>query len=712
MRVDESNKNVIVKACLRSILLLVVLSATGYGVGHAQQFNFVQYSFGEGLLQSQVEWLFEDSRGYLWLGYRNAGVSRFDGEKLAHFNRQTGLPANTIRSITEDEHGQLWLAADEGIIRYDNRHFTLMDSSLSDVDHLFHAGIDTIYAATSHDLFRYDAQSGKFELMSTQSERSESGEDSLVEFFVIDDLLLRNTAKSTHLFTPNGPVQLDPDEPIGKCVSIVFNEDAFWMVTASGKITLIGLSHFNTIATYQIPATVTVSDVLMDKEGKLWLGTTNKGVFQFNREEEKWTNISELQGLPNNDVTDLLQDRWGMIWMATRGGGIVKYLGESFTHFDISNGLHGNRIYALCEDHNGHIWITASNNGIAVFNGTSFEKMDRDGGYIDLKSMAIHEDEDHNIWIGTQGGGIVVLDAEDLSIVTIEDGLPSSWVNNIIQDKYGTIWLSSPASGMARIERLDSNTFKFDEFNKADGLPDNYISTLEKDNFGNIWFATQQGKLGMIGPKGVQTLFDQTHGLPGSPVNCITFDDQNNMYVGTRGDGIFYGRYEKKIIGFQPLIHEEALLTKEIRQLIFDLSGKLYAGTDRGLYRFTLSEATVTNDVFFGRNEGFLGIETNVGAVLRDKKGNLWFGTMKGLTRHLPFDEVEQQYPPLIHFADISLFYESLSETGFKDWVDANGSLKAGLELPYQKNHLSFDFKGINLQHPERDSISMAHGRH
>ena len=44
-----------------------------------QQYNFHNYSVKDGVAQSQVYSLLQDSRGYLWMGTLGGGLSRFDG---------------------------------------------------------------------------------------------------------------------------------------------------------------------------------------------------------------------------------------------------------------------------------------------------------------------------------------------------------------------------------------------------------------------------------------------------------------------------------------------------------------------------------------------------------------------------------------------------------------------------------------------------------
>ena len=69
----------------------------------------------DGLSQSTVEGILQDSRGYLWLA-TESGLDRYDGYSLRVYHRERGNPqalaSDYIWTIAEDAHGDLWLATD------------------------------------------------------------------------------------------------------------------------------------------------------------------------------------------------------------------------------------------------------------------------------------------------------------------------------------------------------------------------------------------------------------------------------------------------------------------------------------------------------------------------------------------------------------------------------------------------------------------------
>jgi ligand-binding sensor domain-containing protein len=69
-----------------------------------QQYSYVQYNVKEGLVQSQVRCLLQDSRGFIWAGTLG-GLSRFDGREFVNYDRRNGLPGNQVNCLHELENG-------------------------------------------------------------------------------------------------------------------------------------------------------------------------------------------------------------------------------------------------------------------------------------------------------------------------------------------------------------------------------------------------------------------------------------------------------------------------------------------------------------------------------------------------------------------------------------------------------------------------------
>ena len=111
------------------ILILLLLKLTVF----AQQYNFHNYSVKEGVAQSQVFSLLQDSRGYLWMGTRGGGVTQFDGTSFKTYSIKDGLPNNYISCIKEDNKHNLWITSVFGISYFDGKSFTNFKFNLTTI---------------------------------------------------------------------------------------------------------------------------------------------------------------------------------------------------------------------------------------------------------------------------------------------------------------------------------------------------------------------------------------------------------------------------------------------------------------------------------------------------------------------------------------------------------------------------------------------------
>ena len=696
---------------IRHILLLlsVCLAFPCFG----QQYNFIKYSISEGLPQSQVYAAHQDSRGYIWFGTQGGGLSRFDGNKFTNFSTKNGLPSNHIQAIYEDGNRQIWVSTKRGICRFTGKKFEPVlkgNEPIRDAWSFVQKNDSTLWVGTRTGILAYSFSEKKitqkkgtpYNLPVNQFYETKKG-----LWVATDDGAWFVGKGAVHPPAPSkgedtGVKQFSTPDAAPILAITSDNEGYIWVIAFDGNVRIIDENTLLTVREFKERKLDRTQCAYTAQDGKIWVGTQKKGIAIYSPQDSSWTRVSEREGLPHPHIRSIIHDKWNNIWIATSGG-VAKYLGQFFIHFNKNNGLHGNRIYALCKGENDKIWFSASDNGIGTYDGIQFQKSGRDSSYIDVKSSVIFEDSRQRLWIGTQQKGIMVLDTIDslgYRLITKLDGLPSDWVHSIAEDNAGNIWVGTQTEGIAKITEIDSIQI-IQTFGKS-ALRESRIRTLCSDNFGKIWFSTRSGLVGYFDNGKVATIYDRNDGLPRESINSIAFDSLGRTWVGTAGEGIFMLNPESESGAFEALKSDKKLTSDNIYLLIFDREGNLWAGSENGVDKISLNETGTVLDIeHYGKNEGFLGIETCRNAAISDADGNLWFGTMNGLTKHTLSQKSREVLPPVLHFEDITLFYKSLSETPYNEWLASSGGLREGLELPYRQNHLSFDFKAINLSAPE-----------
>jgi streptogramin lyase len=688
---------------LMSRLLTVSLTLLTYFSSFAQQFNFKNYSVGEGLAQSQVYALVEDSRGYIWMGTRGGGLSRFNGTGFRNFTTREGLVNNYILCILEDESRNLWIGTNNGMSRYDGirfeNFFPAHDSSIA-VSVILQEGKNKFLIGTSQGLFHFDG---------TTFTKVANG-----------DLLNENVSclykdKKNVLWKGNnaGLSRISPDSATRlftrkhglsdnnvRCLT-GDRRGNIWVGTYGKGLNVFDGKKFRRIDMQGELAREVVLTIYEDSKGIMWLGTQSSGVCRWNPADSSFTWLKEKDGLSNDHVISVLEDSWGNYWFGTSGGGVSKYSGQRFMHFDRSSGLPGRYVYSVEEDSRGLLWIGSSANGISTYDGTEFKRYGSDSGFKDVKVKAICEDRQGNIWIGTEGEGLSIYNGEDFRNIR---GLRVDWVRDILEDRNQSIYVATAGGGISRFVFTDTlkETYSVDHFSLSEGMPQNRVNCLHEDRWGRIWFGTENNGLGYIQNDTVKVI-ERRHGPAGNSIRSMAEDEFGYLWVGTAGAGVSRAALYENEIHFKNLGYREGLHSTNIYLLTLDREQNLWIGTESGVDQLILDNSRNKLDIkHFAKAEGFTGIETSQNAVCRDRDGNLWFGTINGLTRYSPGYGMKNPFPPKLSVFDIRLFYEPLKNTNYAAYTGAWGQLVLPLVLPYDQNHLSFDFAGINLSNPEK----------
>ncbi len=671
------------------------------GLLHGQQYNFIRYSLQEGLPQSQVFAATQDAKGYVWYGTQGGGITRFDGLNFETFTTKDGLPSNYINEILEDQNRHLWVGTNRGLGVYDGRKWRapLKEDGIGLSIHALYLKNDsTLWLGSGKGIYSYSINEGVLQKLSLDPRLDKLGINDFLGdengVWVASNSGVWQIGDTVRRYTSRNGLN-------GSVVQSLLKGSMglLWIACFDGGVSVFDKVNDSFLPFKNPPSVKKALTLYQDESDNIWVGTRDKGLSIFHPQDASWTVINEKKGLPHNHIRKIFRDSWNNTWVCTSGGGVAKYLGQFFVKYDPANGLHGKYIYALATDKEGKLWIAASNNGLAVFAEKKFQKIDIDSGFIDVKSKAIVY-TNNGIWVGTEGKGIVLIDSGTYRVFTEKDGLTSNWIRSMVEDDAGNIWVATHAKGIVEIKSRSGGNYQMLR-HKTD-MPGLYMSCIAKSPRGEIWFATQYGEIGFFKDEKMTAVYEASDGLPGVAVRSICFDSTGRIWLGMAGRGVYVADLTVTPIRFHPLETEKPLYSDNIYLLVFDRDGNLWAGSESGVDEISFNEAGIVMDVkHFGRNEGFLGIETCQNAGLLDKNGNVWFGTMGGLMKHSPTKEIKRRSVPEIHFEQISLFYQPLIETTYKNFVRSDGRLKAGLLLPYHKNHLNFAFKALNLSNPK-----------
>ncbi|MCB9051807.1 MAG: histidine kinase [Lewinellaceae bacterium] len=653
-----------------------------------QQFNFRNYTVQEGLAQSRVNALLEDSRGYIWMGTEGGGLSCYDGQRFQNFSTRDGLPGNYITALHETSDGQLWIGARNGLCRYDGLAFKPVAAQLdSEIHAIRSTGPDTVWIGASSGLFLYIHDSIPLTRISDsptyclfqEGQRLWMGAQSGIEWY-----------ENGRLIRPSLPGALAQAQ-----VRSISRDSLgqIWMGTyGRGLYRYDG--HFQLV--YQNISNFILC-LLPASDGRLWAGTLDAGLMNWAPEGLSYEQLTEADGLCSNHILAIAESRWGDFWFGSGGNGVSQYSGQQFVQYTEKDGLPDNYTYALATDTAGHLLLSCGQEGITRYNDTTFQRLPGFGG---ITSRALITDDSNRVWAGTEGRGLFILGDTAAYSIDKQAGLSGNWVRVLIREPSGTIVAGTADGGISRVQ-VDSlpDGLRIQTIGKNEGLIDERIFALLRDSLGQLWYGTPSG-LGLWAAGRTRFFITQAEGMPRGAIRCLAQDSTGFVWVGTAGGGIARLSYQSDSCRAVPV---EGLTSNNIYLLACGPDGQLWAGSQLGLDRLTLdAEGNVKSIRHFGRAEGFAGIETAQNAVLKDRQGNLWFGTVNGLMRYNAQYSFSNAIPPALHFTDIRLFYEPLERTPYASLLGPWHQLKDSLVLPYNQNHLEFEFLGINHPNPEK----------
>lgn len=699
---------------MKKLLIITLLACLPVLSIYSQQYNFMRYSIEEGLSRSGVYDIFEDSRGFLWAATEGGGIDRFDGKDFINYNTSNGLPSNVIRCIYEDRDGNMWFGTEgKGVVRFDGSQF--MNYTVSNTNGgISHNTIRDVvqdvegnmwFATFGGGICKFNPSTYQFEVIGADKGMPHNKIRSLLKdshgnIWIGTDggLVFYNGSKLETITTKEGL----PNNRI-----LCIYEDgskSIWIGTPKGVAKYQGKGKGFKIYTDKDGLIhKRVRSITQDNNGDMWFGT-REGASRF--DGANFVNFTEHQGLSNNRIRSILFDSAGNLWLGTFFGGIAKYSNDTFAHFKEKDGLPSHQVYAL--------YPAKEKNSIymGTFEGLTQLFLKDDGmietvknftsetGIPQEKINSLLLDSDDVLWMGTDNG-IHLYDGKDVTTIGASFGLAGLEVNTIYQENEQSFWVAT-MKGASHLMKKEGFTTSFDINHDLIG---NAVYSVFKDSNGYLWFGHADGEVTIV-----RADFANTFTLPDASHNVIQIveDTLDRVWVATEGDGIYAIPVFKAMpdsLVARNYKMKDGLNSNFINLMVIDEIGNIWAGTEKGVDKIKINEDGSIKEIkHFGREEGFIGIETNKNAVTIDKQGQIWFGTIKGATRYSYLTRNKNNKESRTHIIDIQVNQEPVQwdkkiyEVEAKDWFQ----IPDKPTLPYNQNNLTFTFTGINLRMPTK----------
>jgi ligand-binding sensor domain-containing protein len=642
--------------------------------------------------------MLQDNRGYLWMGTRGGGITIFDGINFKTFTTKEGLPNNNILCIKQAKNGHIWIGTNNGLSEYDGLQFknykALDDENVSIYEIDFDAQ-QNIWIASSKGLLQFSNK--KFINISNQINDHQLAVNTVL--CSADDKIYYGNANA--LFCVRLiDMKLNINKKITQLNCIRQDaEKAIWVGTYAQGVWKGNGKLFQLISKNSTINKAVVWDIYFDKKNKTWLSTLSNGVIEIDAVTAKELALTEKEGLSNNHVRCTIQDKFGNYWFGTSGGGVSNYFGKMFTTYDKTNGLGGNFIYSIFTDRNNKTWIGTSNQGLTTFDTSGFAVINASNGFINQKIKAINQDDFGTLYFGTEGDGLYTFFNKKFEKL---NQFNHQFIRCIVKDKIGNIWVASAGNGIYEITPSSKNHGRnqiIKRFDRTDNLLGNRIATLHVDKQNRIWYSTENDGIGYIENETPQSIaITMKNGLPSNSIRCMAEDKNGKLWVGTTDGVASIDIYKNKKTEIE---FKNKLTSDNIYLITIDAKNNLMIGSESGIDYVKLDEQRKLKEVkHYSKGDGFVGIETCQNSVFNNADGTIWFGTINGLTKYNPSNLIKNENETVTTITDVKLFYTSLKNTEFKKFVSDWNTVKS-IELPYNKNHLTFDFIGINFSNSD-----------
>lgn len=534
---------------------IYVATAGGVTKISADRQNIVSYRAEQGhdfILSNRVRTVMQDSEGYLWLGYEDAGATRWHPQtgQFQHFHAHTSahqqpgameLVYHDVRAIVEDDEGFFWLGTfGGGVTRLDLRSGIATDFAPSESGTGLPSGV-VWDVMTDHEGRVWVAmdKGGVARYNPYQSNFDQFRHDPFDEKTLLSDT-----------------------------VKVIYQDQQrnYWFAHFPGGLSRYHVSRnqfsnwYHRINDPNSLSDDAVLSVARSDDGLLWVGTENG----LNRIDEASGAITRYvhdpndpHSLPNAAVLSIAEAPDGAIWVGTWGQGLAKLDRNSgrFERFEIGEGQHALKspyVWKVLFDEQANVWLATETDGLNFYDAASqtFERFVHSKS--DQNSISfnyvwdLERSHDGTLWIGTQHGlnrfNTQTRRFERFAELDTFEGLGNARVHAVLEDRDGFVWVATQSSGL---KRWDPQTETIVSLTQESGLPSNTVSSLQQDELGYIWASTVQGIV-KVDPKQVAVIAVLTQ------YNGIAGDNHNRNASLKSEDGAFYFGSTKGLTKFYP----------------------------------------------------------------------------------------------------------------------------------------------------------------
>ena len=640
----------LITTTLVGITVLTPINKLSYAQSKNLIFNNINIE--QGISQSTIEDIFQDSEGYIWLG-TNDGLNRYNGYEFKIYNYeeyQNSISHNGITDITEDKYGNIWVNTVSGVNKINKKtekisNYTEINGKIKEdsTTEIIVTKDNNILVGTYEGLNIYNAKEDRFDIILEQK-------DGILSscIYSIDEDINGNIWIGTEL----GLNKLSKDFKVLETYtseSEIYNifcddENGFvWAGSDSSGLLKIDKNtkevkqYINNIEDLNSLPANQVGAIIRDSKGNLWVGTTN-GLARYNEKNDSFdvykNKVYDKNSLVYNDVRSIIEDREGVLWVGTYSGISIFDTESSIKYYNagLDDGylLSENMVHGIYEDDEGYLWIGSRTKGVNIIdreNNTS-KSINMENNNV-IQSNSINDITGYKdfIFVATDAGVLKINKKENtIQNYNLEDGLIGENVKDIFVCDKNYLWIGS-TNGLNLLDIENDKIIDMTDYVDEGS----YVRYVYQGQDGSYYIGfLRDGGLGIIEPNSKETKYyknipnDKTS-ISSNRVRYINEDSKGNIWIGTS-----YGlnKYDPKTKVFKRYTTSDGIANNTIYGVLVDDNDNIWVSTNKGISQIDTKNNTVNN---LSVTDGLQGNEFNGNAAFKSKSGELFFGGINGL---------------------------------------------------------------------------------
>lgn len=599
------------------IAIFILLCLPFDHTAQVSDFKLYNISRDEGLPSENVQQIFQDSYGFLWIASFD-GLFRWDGStyKRYYCNNQdvNSISNNVVYVVFEDHKKRLWIGTLSGLDLYrrSSDDFVRCPFDISHRKIAVNAIVEdskrNLWIGASSGLFLFHPETKSSTMFNdTQGNGMSDHVIFALDVDSKDNLWLGTFHGGVNKFSPSDKTftvykhkDSDPKTICSNMINelMVDEDDNVWIGSYDNGISVLdpdGKLKRHYVVNESRSIQNIISAIFQDVDKRIWFGTIKEPLCYLDPKEDRLVPFLNSAAKKHNtfceSVTSIREDSFGNLWFGTQTEGLF-YTNKNKNQFEYyafddrrSRGLTGKIITSFVETNDGGVWI-GTNNGLA---------------YHDIKR-------------------------KDFKIFTTRDGLISNDVYDVQKDSLGNLWVATWNGGISKLNLKTQRftNYKHDSRNIFSLNYNNVKTLLPEDSI--VWIGTHGEGLAVldvrtnrITHRNNNKMFSFDMGRP-AWINHIMRDAKHRIWISTF-NGIFM--YDRKSFFHFSHSTDGSLSSNAVNMTLEDSEGKIWALNEKGI----VDRLNERNRKF----ERFYQSSTGAKAFTIDDHNTMWISSNEGL---------------------------------------------------------------------------------